>query len=226
MSDKTRTLVCHLGLGDCILLSGAAVFLAKKHWKLRVPSYSRYIESVRSFYVYHPEIEVYEVENPALSSWGIPPIEFFDIVGEPIVCGLYAGSSARWGGSFPEFFYWQLGIDYHHRWDSCPIGAAWRAVEQIPRITNCFVHDDPLRGFKITKNIQPNPYRPRFGKRSILEHAFAIQNAAEIHCIDSSLYHLVECLNTKGDLYLHRYARYFPGVWMSYPTRKKWSVLT
>jgi hypothetical protein len=225
MSD-TKTLVAHLGLGDSILLSGAAVALAKTCGRLRVPCYERYLASVKSFYVYHPEIEVYPVDNPVFSTWGIPPIECFDIVGEPVICGFYKVSRGMWDKSFPEFFYSQLGVEYHHRWDSCPIGAAWRKVEQIAVVPNCLVHDDWRRAFNITRNIGTDVYRVEFGNRSVLEHAFAIQNASEIHCIDSSIFHLVECLDTKGDLYLHRYARHYRGRETDYPSRKPWSVIT
>src|ERR1700739_398420 len=119
-----RTLICDLGLGDSILLSGAAVVLAQRYGGLRVPCYEQYEQSVRSFYVHHPEIEVYSVRDPQGSTWGVPPLGCFDIQGDPILCGFYTGMGPRNDMSFPQAFYHQLGVDYAYRWDACPIREA------------------------------------------------------------------------------------------------------
>jgi hypothetical protein len=237
-----KTLISHVGLGDSILLSGAAVELAKRHGKLRVPAYAQYLESVKSFYVNHPEIEVYSVDNPEGSHWGCPPVTCFEVIGEPIYCGLYANAIGAKSASFPEWFYRQLGVDYSHRWDSCPIQNAWEKSGPIVLKTNeVFVHDDAERGFNITKGIPEGvffrPMNPIFKIKSgsfasslsalgILQYSFAIAQAAEVHVIDSCFYHLAESLDTFGQLFLHRYARSYSSPWNDYPTRKKWNIVT
>ncbi len=223
--NRTATLVTPIGLGDCILISGAAVVLSEQYDVLRVPAYKMFYESVRSFYTNYPGIEVFQVENPPGSTWGAPPVSKFEIIGEALMCGFYKASGDEWSRSLPEWIYAQLGIEYHHRWDSCPIAAARLEVKQKLVSPDCFVHDDAPRGFSITQNVAGTAYRPYFGQSSVLEHAFAIEHAAEIHCIDSSLYHLVECLDTPADLYLHLYPRPRVNNWFDYPERKNWSVL-
>ncbi len=234
------TLISHLGLGDSILVSGAAVELAKQHGKLRVPAYEQYIESVKSFYVNHPEIEVFPVDNPEGSNWGSPPIECFKVIGEPIMCGVYGRKIEDVTLSWPETFYQQLGVDFSHRWDSCPLQKAWQHTgPQVLLTPRYFVHDDTERGYVITKLIPKDSigcFRPA-GKvaGSILRFVYAMAQAQEVHVIDSCFYHLCESIDTFGNLYLHRYARGMPAQQMSgggrtiqhdYPTRKTWHIIT
>ncbi len=234
----SATLLCHLTLGDCILLSGAAVELARKHGHLRVPAYEEYMESVKSFYVNHPEIEVYPVDNPDGSNRGSPPIECFTVIGEPITCGVYGPKVEDISLSWPETFYKQLGVDYAHRWDSCPLQKAWQKTgPQVLQTPKWFVHDDPERGYIITKLIPTTPkacFRPLMNKGSILRYAYALAQAQEVHVIDSAFLHMAESLDTFGKLFFHRYARgpapaVVGGVRTiqhDYPTRKTWQIIT
>ncbi len=247
-----KTLLCHLGLGDSILISGAAVELAKRYGHLRVPAYEHYLESVRSFYVNHPEIEVYPVDNPEGSNWGSPPIDYFKVVGDAIACGVYGPKVETIDVSWPETFYRQLGVDYAHRWDSCPIQKAWQKTgPQVLQTPKYFVHDDSERGYVITKLIPATPkacFRPVMNKGSILRYAYVLAQAQEVHVIDSAFFHLSESIDTFGQLFFHQYAREYsipslrddlnvlglPSTGMRavrtirhpYPTRKTWHIIT
>jgi hypothetical protein len=228
-----RTLVCPIGLGDSIVMSGAAIVLSKRFGRLRVPCFRPYLESVSSFYVNYPDIKVYPVDHVRGQHWGRPFLDDFEIKGEAILCGHYLelpmspdGKASSVDRSWPEWIYGQLDIDYKDRWDSCPIPLACERVKQIEICPKVFVHEDSSRGFTILKSISKDAYHPIFGKGSILEHAFAIQNSSEIHVIDSSMFNLVECLETKADLYLHRYSRCYRKIWFDFPSRKKWNIIT
>lgn len=230
-----KTLIAHCGLGDSIILSGAAVVLAKRYGGLRFPCYPEYLESVQSFFVNHPEIEVYTVK-PEGGPWGVPPLQSFDIVGDPILCGFYK-EGTREDMSFLEAFYQQLDVDLNERWNSCPISEAASRLK-IPDIANfswhfCLVHQDKERGFVIDQTRMPRdmiqfcPNSARgHAEKSILRDAVIVKNVERIDVIDSCYFHLAESLEVKGKLFLHRYARWFPGRWMDYPTKYKWEILT
>jgi hypothetical protein len=86
-----------------------------------------------------------------------------------------------------------------------------------------FLHDG---GYKIkeeflAKNIRV--VRPTdFG---LFDWMYVIENAKEIHCIDSSFICLVDCMNTKQiPLYNHRYVRNYPDFIRLY-TNKKWEII-
>jgi hypothetical protein len=220
-----------LGLGDSITLAGAMVELARQYEGARVPAVPRYMESVRSFYVDHPEIEVYPVE-------GEPPLEAFEVVGKALRIGHY-GARVEGIMTTPEFNYAQLGIPYRHRWDSCPIEKAAQKVEQLEWINRggdmVFLHDDPTRGLIITRGRPRDCYRPVDCGGSILRYCTLISHAREVHVIDSSFLHLTESIETCGALYLHGYAKTRtpdnnPGdvrlIQPSWPTRKEWKILS
>jgi hypothetical protein len=52
-----------------------------------------------------------------------------------------------------------------------------------------------------------------------------IEKATEVHVIDSSFLHLVECLKPKGKLYWHRYARLWQPRHNDYKLRYKWNIM-
>lgn len=222
-----KSLICHMGLGDAIILSGAAVVLAKRHGGLRFPCYRKYLKSVSSFFVNHPEIEVYSIEEPPIwAHWGVPPMELFNRE-EPILCGFYTGQGQRNDMSFPEAFYQQLGVDYEERWQSCPIREASKKMKvHLNAKTGVFVHDDPARGFRITRRIPENVDRMVHAPdQSILAYSRMIESAEYVDVIDSAGLWLADSLFPTGELYLHRYARWFAGAWMDYKLRHKWEIL-
>lgn len=58
-----KFLLPHLGLGDSIILSGAAVALANKHDGLVFPCWKRNVASIQSLFHFHPNIMVLPVES-------------------------------------------------------------------------------------------------------------------------------------------------------------------
>jgi hypothetical protein len=86
-----------------------------------------------------------------------------------------------------------------------------------------FVHDGgyKLKDGVIHENIKvvsPN----NFG---LFDWMYVIENAKEIHCIDSSFICLVDCMDTKKiPLFNHRYVRNYPEH-ISLYTKKKWNIL-
>ena len=220
------TLICHLGLGDAILLSGAAVVLAQRHGGLRFPCYPRYYESVCSFFFHHPEIQVYQVSERAGEYWGLPAESSFTKEGTVLKSGHYLVNGTRSDISFPELFYQQLGVDYSHRWASCPIAEAAAHFTDLDLFCETFVHDDAARGFHVHKGLEGKTvYRPP-GGGTILRYASAIDQAAEIDCMDSSFYHFIESLpKPRGKLFYHRYARSYQPGWFDYPRKHPWEIL-
>ncbi len=86
-----------------------------------------------------------------------------------------------------------------------------------------FLHDG---GYKIKDEFLPKNIRivkpTDFG---LFDWMYVIENAKEIHCIDSSFICLVDCMDTKQiPLYNHRYVRNYPDFIRLY-TNKKWEMI-
>jgi hypothetical protein len=133
---------------------------------------------------------------------------------------------------FDQSFYNQLGISFDKRWLSFFVRRDYdREVELYNRnnIKNdfIFVHDDFDRGMPIeSKYLQDkNIIRSDRKQTNILfDYLSILENAKEIHCIESSFLFLVDSFNFKGKLFNHRYARQYPEN--NTPTlRNKWNIL-
>ncbi len=208
MSYKEATLLSHLGMGDLILMSGAAVYLARAYDKFYFPCRSDQLTSDASFFSQHPEIEVYIVEEINGACVFLPKY----MKGTILSPGLLIPAPRPKAVSFAEHCYRQLGVPYSERWDSCPIAEAVKSVPQLPlpELPYAFVHDDRSRGIAIKSEhisvfpiVRPDPS----GAKNILAYAEQMTHAWEGHYIDSSFRHLAESIPTRGRLFYHEYAR-------------------
>jgi hypothetical protein len=98
-----------------------------------------------------------------------------------------------------EQIYTELGLHYSVRWQYSPVEKAAKLVKQVgyPKGRYIVVHDSPNRGIVIDPRHLPagiRQFRIERTDRSILSYCNALANAAEIHCVDSSVRHLCEQL--------------------------------
>jgi hypothetical protein len=137
--------------------------------------------------------------------------------------GEYAGEAYH---DFIKAFYLRSGVDYAKRWDSDPIPDILDSVPQIawpPVGKRVFVHDDPARGFRITRLDRRGTFFPPFTGNA-LEYAQILISAEEIHVIDSVFFCLANQLPVQGQLFYHWYARPDRRNFR-YELRKEWSYL-
>jgi hypothetical protein len=207
------------------VLAGAAVVLAKRHGGLRFPCYRHNEVSVRGIFANYPEVEVLPVGNNA-EMRNLPPY-FGETTG--LCCGHYHPSPSLPGEGFDAWFYRQLEVPLDERWDSCPIGEAVKKEWQrpVPLFDYALIHDDPSRGYGIRREVVdaliPLKTFHVYGT-SILRYADMLTHANEVHCINSSFFHLAESLKPKGNLFLHRYARPWAPI-DAVKTRHTWEVV-
>lgn len=211
------------GLGDCIGTSGAVVVLMDSGRKVQLTVPDVNMPSVSSFFVDYPDLEL--VSDPPLS------LELCTKKLDDFVGNLNAQAIAHPEASKLDFVrrsYLMMGIEYKHRWISCPIPKASVQVEQFPVEVDdyIFLHDDPVRSFNIDRNKLPkgNAFYPgRDTSKSILSFRDAILNAREVHVMDGPFFHFADQFVLEGKLFLHRYPKqYMPGF-NDYQTLNKWT---
>lgn len=205
-----KFLLPHLGLGDAILLAGAAVTLANRHDGLIFPCYWNNYESVSSFFRPHPHIAVLTVKSETDM---IRKSLETDL--DKIAVGHYSNSAALPDETFDEWMYRTAGVAFPARWAACPLRLAAHDCPQHTCELNgqplSFFHEDPTRGFRIASHYKQGMsdfvHPELFEKRSILSFAKILKEAPQIHVINSSFLHLAEILETTGKLHLHAQAR-------------------
>ena len=211
------------GLGDLIVLSGAAVMLEKIHGSLVLTSTDKYKAEFERIFADYPNIKL----DVILTREG----QFIkDDISENLL--FHDETISLVGTPLDEFerTYKHFGIPYEYRWDACPIEKACGSVKQlpVPEGKYAFIHDDTGRGYCLNRKRLPNMalYHPdNADNESILSFKDVLEHAAEIHLIDSVFFHLVESLKPKGRLFFHRYARPYNRRYNDYKTRYTWKVL-
>jgi hypothetical protein len=231
LHDGPMPVRTHTGSGDTILQSGLMVELSKKYGKIAVPCYDKYWSLGESLYCKSPNIELYKIPNVHEGHLCSPTDAVFDEAyrlhgldqSQEIRIGEYAGEGL-WD-DFIKAFYLRSGVPYEKRWDSSPILDVLPFVKQIewPTDSRIFVHDDPSRGWYITRTVG-EVFRPWFTGNA-LEYANILITADEIHCIDSTFFCLANQLPVTGKLYYHHYARPDRPVDFRYELRQNWNYL-
>jgi hypothetical protein len=122
---------------------------------------------------------------------------------------------------YDEIFYNQVNVDFQKRWDSFyyerDINAEMKMFNEcfnLKKNEYIFLHDDPTRGRVINKELLPNDLRiitphQKFWDADILDYRYILENAKEIHCVNSSFADLMDSfdLSKVNRLCIHEYAR-------------------
>lgn len=213
-------------MGDMIALAGGAVYLSEMQGRLILPYDPVNESSTREIYRDYPEIKLITTRE------ALKRVQALGRIPEDMGLTLEYKDEERdrFDGDDFMFFYSRKGIPYTERWRSSPIPLAAIGVHQIPVPFReyTFLHDDEARGFKIDPYhlenmpiVRPAPYG-----RTMLAHKDLIEQATEVHVIDSAFFHLVEQLDPKGKLFFHRYARgNYRHPRNTYLTHHEWNII-
>jgi hypothetical protein len=227
----------HLGLGDHIICNGLIRHICKTHDKIYCFVKNHYMDSVSFMYRDEPKIELIGVaDDGEVPSKVRRNIAFIRVGFEKLDAT---------GDKFDEIFYKQVGLEFRSRWDNFFIERDYRKESELLQNLKpengrfIFVHDDPSRDLLIDfsllrkdlKIIRASDYFPRgsraeqFREYTLFHWISVLENAQEIHCMDSSFKCLIESLPTLQHtrLFFHRYVK---GVREVCSTRKNWNVIT
>ncbi len=118
--------------------------------------------------------------------------------------------------SFDENFYLSNSIDFNERWNNFKCERDFKRelifFEKFNLIKKeyIFVHDDNFRNFNIRneflknkKVIRPIPELTK----NVFDYLTLIENAKEIHCMDSSFRMMIDSFNFENELFFHTYCR-------------------
>lgn len=204
LSAKTIVIHHHLGLGDIIICNGLVNYLSDKLEKIILPVYENYYEQVCFLYIENPKIEVIKVENDS---------EIYNRFNNDQV--LRIGFEKNFG-KFNSSFYKQLNIPYSVSFDFFQIPRdEKKETELMNHLMEVYeiekdyilVHRSSSFG-QVDLNINnslPIIYIEKNSDifKNVFLYAKLIESAEEIHCIDSSILHLVERVPTTASLFFH-----------------------
>ena len=135
---------------------------------------------------------------------------------------------------FDKHFYDNFNMPHEKRWTSFYIQRSPDAEKKLTKALNpnnepyIFLHEDGSRRYRIDRERIPKDIKiispDKTQTNNIFLYIDLIQNAKEIHCIDSSFLNLIEHTDTGSvPVIFHRYPR--PGSLYGTPSlRKNWII--
>lgn len=207
----------HLGMGDHIICNGLVRTLlndAKFYTDVYVFAKERNAKRVVRMFDDDSRIHVIPIPGDQNEIGFVNSIIANHGIMNFVRCGFGAVDNLQLMGlakEFDEALYLSAGLPYEKRWSAFRIRRDAVEEGRVYRKLNpsgekyMFVHDDPSRGIVFTPS---NPHGLKVIKNDPSEDIFdmcmILENAEEIHCMESSFRCLIEHLPTiKCPLYLH-----------------------
>lgn len=194
----------NLGLGDAIICNGlvrtlAAPMVPYAVREIVLPCWERNLPTVRHMFSDLPNVHVVTVEHDGQG------------VLEPGFGRQLLSIGINYHGpinhdQWDKLFYDRAGVSFDAKWNKFLVPVSG-SEEPVSVKAPCLFHDDVERGFVIDKSRLPTAWWRISPRHLLTDWRYVIRDAAEIHCIDSSVLHLAELLPTTGKLFYHKYAR-------------------
>lgn len=221
MNRQGIYILCHQGLGDHVLCNGIYREYAQRYKKCIIPVVDKYYLTVKRMLSDVKNIQIVRFNN---QFWA------FKMEAHANLLNLFGYDTLKLGIFGPDFFldrtkrldanfYHQAELSLNKRWDSFKIKRNFISEEKLFKylIGNnkkyVFLHDDKKRKFIVDSGLLPKdvlivePDEKLKNKFSFFDYLKIIENASEIHCIESSFAALIESLEYSIPKYAHRYAR-------------------
>lgn len=211
----------HMGLGDFIITHGIVRHLARENDLICLPVKHHNLPSVNFMFRDLPNVCLRGVEDDAEARM------FAETVwkGQKLFLGCHGNNFTS--HDFDQCFYRQADLSFELRWSNFKVvrdlvseektaKSIWEKM--IPDGSNkfVFVHDDPGRGYEITKqycdDLQIVSPLQRVSP-NIFDYLTLIEESIQVHCISSSFALMIDSfpdLFAMKPLFLHHYARKEP----------------
>ena len=207
IKDKEFILYHHLGLGDHIICAGLVNYLSKNYKTIHLPVKRRNLQNVNFLYENNPSVSTFivDIEDDDILKYSkkvdlkILKIGFRKR-GKPFNSGFYKQINLPYDISFNNFGYKrdipkEINL-YKHLSSEHNVNANYGLVHAESSLGDADLkirNDIPVIYIKKETDIYNN----------IFLYMKLIEEAQEIHCIDSSFLHLVERSETKAKLFFH-----------------------
>ena len=221
MNQRGVYILCHQGLGDHILCNGIYREYANKYKKCVIPVIDKYFKTVQQMLSDLTNVQVVRVKNPFWAFKIESQANLLSYIGFDILklgsfgADFFKDNSKRLDANY----YQQAGLALSKRWESFRVPRNRDLEDKLFRKLvgetkeYVFLHYDQKRNFLLDSELIPKhllrvvPNERLNKKFSFFDYLKIIENAREIHCIESSFAALIESLEYPIPKYAHRYAR-------------------
>lgn len=227
---KTGAIYHHLGMGDTIICNAIINQYSTKFEKLFIFCKPHFYESVTFLYRTNPKVVIIPADDSQSKTiFQSIQTEYKLLLGFDEL----EKTQVKYNLNFDEAFYKIAGLSFDNRFDQFKLERDNQREEKMFNILNVkkgeyiFLHEDNTRLFRIKREHIKNKQLPILWPNptltgNIFDYCSIIENAAEVHVIDSSFKNLCETLDIKtNDLFYHCYFRNRNMT----KSRKNWKIL-
>jgi hypothetical protein len=241
LADSRVFIAGHMGLGDHILCNGIYREYAKLFRICVIPVSRKYVGTLHDM--------LKDLKNVFLlacdDDLNLPQVlalrtHYLELGFKILNLGTFGenhtdGMSIR----FDESYYNQAKVDFQKRWSAFYYPREFDEEISLFELLGCkqgeyiFLHEDPKRGMIIDRSLLDTtkkiitPLKVSSNSK-FFNYGYVLQNASEIHCIESSFAALIESLQISVPKFAHRYARWEAKTYLSmeYTYQSTWKIYT
>lgn len=222
----------HLGLGDHIILNGLIRKLIKKDGIYFLFCKKHNVDSVEFMFNDIDNLHLISVNSDSDVHKFLSSNKINDVIkiGHENLEFIKRFYNCTWD----EAFYRQLNVDFKERWDSF----FYNRDDEVEGKLYCELNPDNEKFVLIhnsdstgTDRIDYTKINPAYKKifviksETIFDYGKLIEDAEEIHCVDSSFKHIVDSIPTKGKLFYHKYYNAKNGESENHQYKKDWTIV-
>ena len=208
----------HQGLGDHIVCSALYRIIAYNNDLCVIPVFKKNYKAVKQLLADVDNIQVLTYQDwwPTIE----PHRDLLEKLGFEILnLGGFREKGIQNGMRFDAWFYAQANVSFNERWDSFYLERNFEKEDLlfkklVPSTGKyIFVHEDRHRGYtldrtRLPKHINIVSANPNLAKKfTPFDYFKIIENAEQIHCIESSFAAFIESTQISIKKFAHRYAR-------------------
>lgn len=194
----------HLGLGDHFVCNGMVNFLSDSYNAIYLPCKNNNFKTVKNLYSENNKIKIFRINK-----FEFKEVYYFSKYSNlPIVkVGFENCNRKEWNTSF----YDQMNIDFSIRYNRFHLPKNIPHQDELYDLFSlneyCLVHSESSES-KYKLNISQkypivNVSKENDPYGNLLNYVKLIKNAKEIHCVNSSFFHLVDSIKTDACLFYH-----------------------
>jgi hypothetical protein len=215
---KKLILYHHLGLGDHFVCNGLVNFLSQKYNLIYLPCKEINFPTVNYLYSENEDVKVFKTTKDE----DLSVLTFSTLISAPIIrVGFEHCNPLKWDRSFYE----QLDIDFDFRYRLFNLPKKKPEITlDVPDKKYILIHNKSSFG-DYTLEIDTK-YEKIYVEKvndNLLSYIDLIQNAQEIHCIDSSFCCLIDGINLPNVKLIYHDIRKTPNT--SWNITKKWKIV-
>jgi hypothetical protein len=216
---KEVTIHHHLGLGDHIICNGLVRFLAE-HYDVELFCKNHNLDNIKTMYRDNNRIKILGVNNDfEADSIGHSKPQYIRL---GVALNGYFPLDMDWA----EVFYYQVDMPYDYSWKyfyhNKTLNQNIVPLESYAFLCNC--GSDSIDGLDYGK-INPALKKIYSNNGGFFDNIDVIQNATEIHCINSSYIHLIDRIEIPNTAKLFYHKNFVYRNFSDFALKKNWTII-